>query len=141
MEFLDWISTLPTGAAVFIFLLPILIPIAAVLIWARQAGIAKRAQFQILEADLESAIKSGDVSGMIQVGKELIKVAGGAGYSAQNIAQQVYQKSLKLVEIDAKYKRFALEMGRLSYGLPRQDKLPTVYDEQAIKNDIEARLP
>lgn len=36
-------------------------------------------------------------------------------------------------------KRFALLVGRLSLGSRRPDGLPTVYDEQAIANDISAR--
>ncbi len=36
-------------------------------------------------------------------------------------------------------KTFALELGRWHYGRGRKDRLPTLYDEQAIQNDILVR--
>jgi hypothetical protein len=41
---------------------------------------------------------------------------------------------------DANAKAFALELGRWHYSRTRKDKKPTIYDEQAIQNDILVRV-
>ena len=37
-------------------------------------------------------------------------------------------------------KRVALEVGRLHFGTLRPDRRPTIYDENAIQNDIQTRI-
>lgn len=56
------------------------------------------------------------------------------------LAAWLYSDALNLVSVDQRYRPFALAMGRAAYGLPRDQGVPTVYDEAAIKNDIEARV-
>lgn len=56
------------------------------------------------------------------------------------VAGEIYQDMLKMLRAHSEYKPFALETGRLAYGLKRKDGVPTVYDEQAILNDINAHL-
>jgi hypothetical protein len=54
-----------------------------------------------------------------------------------------YQAALLAVELSGGVpttKTLALEIGRLYYSSLRKERLPTVYDENAILNDISARL-
>ena len=56
------------------------------------------------------------------------------------VSEEIYRDALGFVKNMPELKPFALEMGRLAYGLKRKDKNPTVYDEQAILNDINAHM-
>ena len=56
----------------------------------------------------------------------------------QPVAEEIYQDALSFLKRKPDLKPFVLEVGRLAYGLKRKDKNPTVYDEQAIQNDINA---
>lgn len=56
------------------------------------------------------------------------------------ISEEIYRDALGFVKNMPELKPFALEMGRLAYGLKRKDKNPTIYDEQAILNDINAHM-
>ena len=60
--------------------------------------------------------------------------------SLAGVAEQIYSDALGLLGSAPQLKPFALEMGRVAYGSKREDKQPTVYDEQAIQNDIHAHL-
>lgn len=54
----------------------------------------------------------------------------------------MYDESLDLVTTnsnDPHTKTLALELGRLHYSINRENKSPTIYDEQAIQNDILVR--
>jgi hypothetical protein len=54
----------------------------------------------------------------------------------------LYQRSLESVQAskgDPAIKTLALQIGRLSYASSRPDRRPTIYDEQAIANDIAVR--
>ena len=54
----------------------------------------------------------------------------------------LYQQSLDVVQSSKgtpTAKELALRLGRLSYAAGRPDKRPTVYDEQAVANDIAMR--
>lgn len=53
-------------------------------------------------------------------------------------AAELYRDILGMLKARPEYKPFALEVGRLAYGSRRKDWSPTVYDEQAILNDINA---
>jgi hypothetical protein len=58
------------------------------------------------------------------------------------MSQYAYQQSLTLLEKcadSAAHKRLALEVGRWHFGRLRQGGVPTMYDEQAIQNDILVR--
>lgn len=58
-------------------------------------------------------------------------------------AHSIYQFALNAVKEtkgDPDMKAFALSVGRASYGANRPGGNPTIYDEQAIQNDIASRL-
>lgn len=58
------------------------------------------------------------------------------------LADTVYRMALCAVESSRgapAAKRFALSVGRRAYGSKRSNGRPTIYDEQAIQNDIGAR--
>lgn len=59
-------------------------------------------------------------------------------------ATWLYEISLHNVEASKGLpgaKALALHLGRASYSAARPDRVPTIYDEQAINNDIGARCP
>jgi hypothetical protein len=59
-------------------------------------------------------------------------------------ARWLYDRTLAAVRLhrgDPAIKTVALAIGRLSYSAGRPKRQPTVYDEQAIANDIAAQLP
>jgi hypothetical protein len=59
-------------------------------------------------------------------------------------ARWFYDLSLRNVELlkgAPRAKALALQLGRSSYSAERADRRPTIYDEQAINNDISARCP
>lgn len=61
-----------------------------------------------------------------------------------NEARWLYDQSLAAVRThrgDPALKAAALAVGRISYSAGRPNRQPTVYDEQAIANDIAAQLP
>ena len=51
---------------------------------------------------------------------------------------RLYKDALRLVRENPDHKLYALEIGRRKYGAARKNGKPTVYDETAIQNDIEA---
>jgi hypothetical protein len=53
---------------------------------------------------------------------------------------QLYKDALRLVREDPNQKLYALEIGRRKYAAKRQDHRPTIHDEAAIQNDIEAAM-
>jgi hypothetical protein len=62
-------------------------------------------------------------------------------FSAPDLAL-LYQQSLDVVESSSgtpAAKELALRLGRLSYAAGRPDRRPTIYDEQAVANDIAMR--
>lgn len=67
-----------------------------------------------------------------------------AGFVRRNtgFANTAYNLSLQIVERNkdsSAAKVFALETGRFACGLTREGRVPTIYDEQAIQNDIDVR--
>jgi hypothetical protein len=64
--------------------------------------------------------------------------------SSQAEANWMYARTLDLVESrhgTPASKGLALHIGRISYSSGRPDRTPTLYDEQAIANDIASRMP
>jgi hypothetical protein len=62
-------------------------------------------------------------------------------FSPEQIAW-LYHRSLESVRAskgDPTLKALALQIGRISYASSRPDRRPTIYDEQAIANDIAVR--
>ena len=75
----------------------------------------------------------------VEVQNQLLKVAN----IFPEVTPEVYDAALDAVEVtqgSSKSKRFALDVGRLHYGRPREDGRPTTYDESAIRNDVDARI-
>ncbi|MEM9116942.1 MAG: hypothetical protein AAGD09_03560 [Cyanobacteria bacterium P01_F01_bin.56] len=62
--------------------------------------------------------------------------------SRGSLSGNLYDLCLQLIEQNPDsrgLKSLALEVGRVHYSKNRKDKKPTIYDEQAINNDIAAR--
>lgn len=53
-------------------------------------------------------------------------------------AEQEYRDVLSRLKSHSEAKPRALELGRIVYGMKRPDGKLTIYDEQAIQNDIQA---
>lgn len=69
----------------------------------------------------------------------LIHLVGGL---TQAETQDLYNTSLKVLEANSssqEAKMLVLDLGRLHYSILRPDKKPTIYDEQAIQNDLIVR--
>jgi hypothetical protein len=69
----------------------------------------------------------------------LIHLLSGIG---QAETQELYNTSLKILESNSssqEAKMLVLDLGRLHYSFLRLDKKPTIYNEQAIQNDIIVR--
>gem|GEM_PF-6810154 len=58
----------------------------------------------------------------------------------QSDLDQLYKDALRMVREDPDHKLYALAIGRRKYGNSRNDGKPTIYDETAIQNDIEAAI-
>jgi hypothetical protein len=61
----------------------------------------------------------------------------------QDGAEWLYRRALDELQIrpkDLAFRALVLHVGRLSYSFGRVDKRPTIYDEQAIANDIAVRV-
>lgn len=89
-----------------------------------------------LSNEYDNAYKTGDISTMKSKARNLVNspVAG------QRILNLVYQQTLDLLKTNPDLKPFALEIGRIKYSKFRESGSPTVYDESAITNDINAAL-
>lgn len=62
--------------------------------------------------------------------------------SSTNIPSELYRVALEILEENpemSELKVYALEVGRWYYSSQRPDRKPTIYDEQAIQNDIIVR--
>ena len=69
------------------------------------------------------------------------QILAAAGCSA-DAAARAYRLALDCVEAShgsGAARQFALSAGRLAHGMRRKGGQPTVYDEQAIANDIDSR--
>jgi hypothetical protein len=98
--------------------------------------------------DRERSARVVELVGMIRDGVEdpskftsASAIVGRLSLSATDLAM-LYQRSLDAVQSSKgapTAKELALRLGRLSYAAGRPDKRPTVYDEQAVANDIAMR--
>lgn len=57
-------------------------------------------------------------------------------FSSASTAAMLYRRSLPLLRGRPDLRPQVLELGRCAYGWPRSEGSPTVYDEQAIQNDM-----
>lgn len=125
------------GIFVLIFVIGLLIGTPFVL----QAKTAHEEKLRELRESYTAAKQSGNPQKIISAGRAIVeemKLRNPLGLPAAS--EEIYRDMLRLLKTSAEYKPFALEMGRLAYGSKRKDRNPTVYDEQAILNDINAHL-
>ncbi|MCA9220030.1 MAG: hypothetical protein KDA71_06860 [Planctomycetales bacterium] len=115
------------------------VALAAFILYRHLAGEKSKAAAkdaaERLIARLVSAIQSEHSNRELH--EQLLAVAG----HSSAIAARVYSLALQCVEASrggSAARQFALSAGRLAYGLKRKRGRPTVYDEQAIANDIES---
>ena len=150
-------SSLAYTAAVLLFVFALIIqPIAGLLFSAAFISLFAGLTFTVSEDServveqrkLEVSIKAKSIIRLTQLKQEfndtlakevlddLRKVRPGFD------SQQFYSLALDLVithKGNQNVKVFALDLGRWHYSLQRPDKKPTIYDEQAIQNDITTR--
>ena len=93
-------------------------------------------QYNNLISAYDSAYASGDSDEIKRTAYELANFQ----FVTQDVLTKIYQQSLALLKNKPDLKPFALEMGRKKYSHFRENGLPTVYDESAIMNDINAAL-
>lgn len=76
------------------------------------------------------------------VREQIITTINAISGLTQKETQELYNISLKILEANPssqEAKVMVLEFGRMHYSILRPDKKPTIYDEQAIQNDIIVR--
>ncbi|MDB4654254.1 hypothetical protein OAE40_00600 [Rubripirellula sp.] len=99
----------------------------------RKAGDAEREQaWRELVSDLRRSPSSLDIQDRVY---EFVR-------ANPQFRGTAYKHSLQAVQASRgspESKSFALEMGRFVHGSSRPEGGPTIYDEQAIQNDIQAR--
>jgi len=96
-------------------------------------GAALRSEFEALQSQIEKSPLDPDLHAAL---------ASVAQDSPQH-ADPIYQVALRILADNPEStvaKQFAVSAGRISYSRGRRDRKPTVYDEQAIRNDIMARI-
>jgi len=85
----------------------------------------------------ERAQARGDIPTLLLCGDRLVKAARRwEPVAMPAYADVVYRDFLGRLKTNPEIKTQTLEMGRIAYGSRRQDGLLTVYDEEAIRNDI-----
>ena len=89
-----------------------------------------------LTSDYNNAFSQGDIGQIQRTARNLI----GFHAVSQNALSTVYEQSLSLLKTNPDLKPFVLEVGRKKYAHFREKGSPTVYDESAIMNDINAAL-
>jgi hypothetical protein len=105
---------------------------------ALKASAAQEAKLGELREAYHRAKSAGEPSEIVAAARAMVHEVRQNNFKQAQIASEIYQDMLKLLRSHSELKPFALETGRLAYGLKRKDGVPTVYDEQAILNDINA---
>ena len=125
------------GCSIFLLVALVVFSIA----FAMKAKARHRARVQELRVNYTQAKSSNNPQEIIRGARAIIEEFRANNQSGlPATAEGIYNDILGLLKSQADLKPFALEMGRLSYGSRRQDKNLTVYDEQAILNDINANM-
>ncbi|HKH49597.1 MAG TPA: hypothetical protein VKM72_33465 [Thermoanaerobaculia bacterium] len=114
--------------------------IIALVVWSRRRTAAQRAaKMSPYLKYWSDARQKGEVSLILDAGKKLVEAARWWDREmAARYASEAYRTCLPLLREHPDFKPHLLELGRAAYGWPRTDGRPTVYDEQAIANDITA---
>lgn len=74
--------------------------------------------------------------------EQILSLIHSASGITQAETEDLYKTSLKILEANSssqEAKTLVLDLGRLHYSILRPNKKPTIYDEQAIQNDIIVR--
>ena len=103
---------------------------------AKKAERLKRDVLSNMVSEYERAFRSGDINRIKTTARNLIN----SPIIDQNTLNLVYENTLSLLKNNPALKPFALEIGRKKYAAFRESGTPTVYDESAIMNDINAAL-
>jgi hypothetical protein len=84
-----------------------------------------------------TARASDNIDALVRCGDYLIKAARlWQSHLLVSVTWDVYEEILRRLKDNANLKPTALEMGRTAYSARRPGGILTVYDEQAIQNDI-----
>jgi hypothetical protein len=118
------------SCGIFLIVVAIGLPIAL------KSSSAQEAKLTELREAYLRAKSTDDPAQIIAAARVMIRGARLNKQRQAALASEVYQDMLAMLKLHSEYKPFALETGRLAYGLKRSDGAPTVYDEQAILNDI-----
>jgi hypothetical protein len=102
-----------------------------------QARIAGQEKLRPYTEAWAAARTSSNIDIVVRCGDYLVKAARlWQPHLLQAISGDVYQVILLRLKENPELKPVALELGRAAYSSRRQGRLLTVYDEQAIQNDI-----
>lgn len=94
-------------------------------------------QFNVYGAAWASARVSDNIDALVQCGDYLIKAARRwQPHQFEGVAWDVYKETLSRLKGRPELKPKALEFGRVAYAASRPGGSLTIYDEQAIQNDI-----
>lgn len=125
---------------VIVLFLLIMAPVIAWMVFeSKKERVEARSQFEDMKQRLESSPLDQDLH------NQILSFIGDQrdAFSKHNaLAQECYPLALGILENNPDSlaaKQFALEAGRTSHAAGRADKKPTIYDEQAIQNDIMIR--
>jgi len=121
-----------------IILIVVAIGFVVLLPFALKAAAVQEANLERLRDVYSRAKSGGQADQVIDASRAMVQEARLNKAKLAEVANQIYQDLLTMLRSDSRYKPLALEIGRLAYGSKRKDGLPTVYDEQAILNDISA---
>ena len=119
-----------------IFFIIVAISLIIIVPIAIRASSAQEAKLRELREAYHRAKSTGNPAQVISAARAMIQEARLNKAKQAAFASEVYQDMLTMLKLNSEYKPFALETGRLAYGLKRSDGVPTVYDEQAILNDM-----
>jgi hypothetical protein len=104
---------------------------------AEQARVAGAEKFRPYTEAWASARVSGNLNALVQCGDYLVKAARlWQPHLLEAVSWDVYQEILLRLKENPEFKPAALELGRVAYSTRRPREILTVYDEQAIQNDI-----
>lgn len=85
------------------------------------------------------ALASADPQIIMKTGSGLVEATRyWQPWKIASVTEEVYKDALKLLKEHPEAKPYVLATGRSAYAVKRPEGKPTIYDEQAIMNDISA---
>jgi len=127
----------------FLFLIAIVVLVVLLKMNSRQKeeGARSRAHDEMrpYHQAYANALASADMSIVIKTGNGLLEAARyWQPWDVASVTEGVYKDALNLLKEHPDAKPYALSIGRAAYAARRLDGKLTIYDEQAIMNDISA---